>query len=95
MEIRSTEEARSNVEEFADRYTNLLLEKKKLDDDIKALKNEFKEEGVPVGIVCKALNVLKAQKKKTDSQIFEEETIQDWLENNAKIDDKVGQLIAK
>lgn len=95
MEIRTTEEARKNTEDFAKRYVNLLLEKKKVDQDIKALKQEFNEEGVPTGVITKALNAIKANKKKTDSQIFEEETIQEWLEANTDIDDKIGELIAK
>ena len=94
MEIRTTEEARSNIENFAKRYINILKEKKALDEDIKALKEEFKEEGVPVGIVCSSLNKIKARKKKTDAQLFEESTIEEWLETNADIDNEIGDLIS-
>ena len=38
MEIRSTEEARRNIEEFARRFLNLQKQKKQSDEDIKALK---------------------------------------------------------
>lgn len=95
MEIRTSEEARQNIEEFTKRYINLLMEKKKIDEDIKALKQEFNEEGVPTGKVGSILNKIKANKKKSDAERFEEDTIQDWLESNADIDDKIGQLIAK
>ena len=95
MEIRTSEESRQNIEEFTKRYINLLKDKKRLDQDIKALKDEFKEEGVPVGIVTSVFNKIKAEKKKSDSEIFEEETIKEWLEANAEIDDGIGQLIAK
>jgi uncharacterized protein (UPF0335 family) len=95
MEIRTTEEARTNIEEFTKRFLNLQMQKKALDQDIKALKDEFKEEGVPVGIVASAINKIKAQKKKSDSEIFEEDTIKEWLESNADIDNEIGALIAK
>lgn len=94
MEIRTTEEAKANIENFTKRYANLLQQKKELDADIKALKNEFKEEGVPVAVVTKVFNRIKANKKKTESQLFEEETIQEWLEANTEIDDQIGQLNA-
>jgi uncharacterized protein (UPF0335 family) len=95
MEVRSTAQARENVETFAERYIELLKQKKALDQDIKALKQEFKEEGVPVSMVTRALNTIKANKKKTSAEIFEAETIQDWLESHKDIDDGISELAAK
>ena len=94
MEIRSTEQAKETIEQFTKRYANLMQQKKELEADIKALKTEYKEEGVPVGIVTKVFNKIKANKKKTDSQLFEEEMIQEWLETNTEIDDAIGRLNA-
>ncbi len=95
MEIRTSEEARTNIEEFTKRFLNLQMQKKAIDQDIKALKEEFKEEGVPVGIVTSVINKIKAEKKKSDSEIFEEDTIKEWLQTNAEIDNEIGALIAK
>jgi uncharacterized protein (UPF0335 family) len=95
MEIRTTEEARANIENFTKRLIELMKQKKAIDQDIKALKDEFKEEGVPVGIVSSVLNKIKSKKKKSDSERFEEETIQEWLEANPEIDSGIGELIAK
>jgi len=95
MEIRSSQEARENIENFTKRYLELQMQKKVLDQDIKALKEEFNEEGVPTGKVASILNKIKAEKKKSDAEIFEEETIKEWLESNTDIDDSIGQLIAK
>ena len=95
MEIRTTEEARANIENFTKRLIELMKQKKAIDQDIKALKDEFKEEGVPVGIVSSVLNKIKSKKKKSDSERFEEETIQEWLEANPEIDSSIGELIAK
>ena len=95
MEIRSTEEVRRNIEEIARRFLNLQKQKKQIDEDIKALKQEFKEEGVPVNIVVAVINKIKQRKKKSDLEILEEETIKEWLESNKDIDDEIGELIAK
>lgn len=95
MEIRSTEEARRNIENFTRRFLNLQKQKKQIDEDIKALKQEFKEEGVPVNIVVSVINKIKQRKKKSDLEILEEETIKEWLESNKDIDDEIGELIAK
>jgi len=95
MHMRGTEEAKRNVEEFTKRLIKLQQDKKNIDADIKALKDEYKEEGVPVGIVTKVINVIKANKKKTDAAKFEEEAIQEWLEANKEIDNQIGMLGAK
>lgn len=94
MEIKTQDQARKNIEEFSRRLLNLQQDKRKIDADIKELKEEFKEEGVPVGVVSSVLNKIKADKKKSDSERFEESTIKEWLEENTEIDDKIGELIA-
>lgn len=91
----NTSQAKENVENFLKRYVQLLKDKKLIDEDIQALKEEFKEEGVAVNTVVRVFNQVKRQKKKTDSQIFEEEVISDWIENNTDIDDAIGELNAK
>ena len=93
MEIRTSEEAKSNVISFTKRYIELLKQKKAIDEDIKELKNEFKEEGVPVGIVTSVFNRIKANKKKTDSELFEAETMTEWLEADQAVNDGIGELV--
>ena len=95
MEIRTSQEARENIEKFTQRYLNLLQQKKTLDQDIKVLKEEFKEEGVPVAVVTKVINQIKADKKRSDSEIFEQDVIKEWLQTNKEIDDEIGMLNAK
>ena len=95
MEIRTSEEAKQNVENFTKRFLELEQQKKELQEDVKALKEEFKEEGVPVQIVCKVINRLKALKKLTEAQKFEEDTIQEWLQKDAVIDNAIGSLISE
>jgi uncharacterized protein (UPF0335 family) len=95
MEVRTSKEAQKNIEDFTKRFLDLLKQKKSLDDDIKSLKEEFKEEGVPVNVVVRVINKIKANKKKSDTEIFEEDTIKTWLEENPDIDNDIGALIAK
>ena len=95
MEVRSSQEAREHIESFAKRLLNLQQSKKVIDQDIKALKEEFKEEGVPVGIVSTVVNRIKAEKKKTDTEKHELEVIQEWLETNDEIDNQITMLTSK
>ena len=95
MEIRSTEEARENTEMFASRYINLLQEKKDIDENIKLLKTEFKEEGVAVGVVVKAINKIKAEKKMSPGDRFEIDAVREWLESSSEIDNKIGELVSE
>lgn len=95
MEIQSQEDARKNVNAFAHGLADFLLRKKAIDAEIKEFKEEYTAEGVPVQAVASLLNKMKAQKKKTESQIFEEETMGEWLEADKELDDKIGELAAK
>lgn len=95
MEIRSTEEVKEKVLEFVTRLLNLEEEKKKLADDVKALKQEYKEDGVAVGVVVSAINQIKADKKKNDAEKFELATIKEWIETSVEADNQIGALTAK
>lgn len=92
MEIRTTEEARKNIEDFTLRHINLLLEKKRIDADIKALKQEYKEEGVPTAVLIRAFNEIKSDKKRTETEKFEFDVIKGYLEDNKDIDDGICAL---
>jgi 2-hydroxy-3-keto-5-methylthiopentenyl-1-phosphate phosphatase len=93
MEIKTTEEAKTNVINCAKELTSLLKQKKEIDDEIKAIKQKFKEEGVPVQIVSKQINAVKADKKKTASEKFEGETIKDWIEADGDVSNAIDELI--
>lgn len=91
----ASDDAKENCVTFGTRYLNLLLSKKRIDEDIKALKQEFTEQGVAVNVVIKAINKLKANKKMTESQTFELDTIYTWMENSKEIDDSIVELNQK
>ena len=42
-----------------------------------------------------AIKINKAAKKKTDSQMHEEDIICDWLEQNKEVDESISALMAK
>lgn len=86
---------KQNIENYAKRLLNLEQQKKIIQEDIKALKLEFKEEGVPVGVVSRVINQLKREKKQTEGELHEEIVIKDWLSSNTEIDDEIGALVAK
>ena len=88
-------ETKQNIENYAKRLLNLEHQKKIIQEDIKALKLEYKEEGVPVGVVSRVINQLKREKKQTEGELHEEIVIKDWLSSNTEIDDEIGSLVAK
>lgn len=95
MEVRTSEETKENVKNFAKELVALLNAKKKIDEEIKELKNGYKEVGVPVNIVSKAISKVKSNKKKSEFEILEEEAIQEWIESDKDLDNDIGMLAAK
>jgi uncharacterized protein (UPF0335 family) len=93
--LASSADAKDNVNAFAVRLLNLMNAKKQIDADIKALKTEFSEQGCAVGVVQKSLQNIMKNKKMTESQIFELETIQSWLEQNKEVDDSIVEYLSK
>lgn len=69
--------------EFSKRYTRLLMDRKNTNEDIKSLKKEFNEQGLPTNIVVKAFNELRNEKKaknKDEVQCFKQ-----CLEKNSEL----------
>ena len=92
MEIRSSEEVLENIMSCANELLAIQLQKKGLDEDIKALKQTWKEEGVAVGKVTKVLSKLKARAKMTESDKLEEDIIEEKLAGNEDIQDSIAML---
>lgn len=87
------EQTRDNIVNFAKRYLEIESRKEALKADTKALKEEFSMEGVPTAVVIRCLNQIKRNKKKTDSELFEEDAITTWLSENKDIDDSISSLV--
>lgn len=92
---RSISSAQRNIETFTKRLLNLEHEKKVIQEDIKALKDEFKDEGVPVQVVTRVINQIKREKRQSEGELHEEIVIKEWLESSTEIDDEIGSLVAK
>ncbi len=93
MEIRSTEEVLKTSYEFADAILEKQLEIKSIQAEIKDIKDEYKEQGVAVNVITKALNKIKARMRMSDGDILEEEIILEKLEANDKVRDNLQALI--
>lgn len=85
---------RNNIEAFAERYLELERQKELLKEDTKALREEFNQEGVPTQVVIRCINEIKKLKKKTESELSEEEAIQEWLLSNEGISSSISALIS-
>ncbi len=81
--------------EFGNRYMNLMLEKKRLAQDVKALKQEFAEQGVSVNAAARALNLLNSEHKKTKTEIVELEMLKKLFSKSKEILDKIADVNAK
>lgn len=95
MVIKTQDEMIENIKSFVGEYQALLLQKKEIDESIKELKDNYKEDGVPVGVVSKVLNKIKAQLKMSESDRLEEEIIMEKLEADENILVNIEALIAK
>lgn len=80
---------------FAERYLRLQLQKKAVGGDIKELKREFEEQGLPTRQVIKALDRIRKELK--DGTEVEEEilTFKDMLFKQTNIQNQITELDAK
>jgi len=93
MEMKSKDETLEVVFEFAEKLIGLQLQKKSIDEEIKELKNEYKEEGIATSIVTKVINKMKAEMKKTPGELLEEDILTEKIKANDSIRDMVSSLI--
>jgi uncharacterized protein (UPF0335 family) len=95
MDRRSTEEAKQLTIEYAKRILEVQLEKKQLDESIKEIKEEAKGEGVAISTLLRTLGKIKNEKKRTDADRIEEDTITEWLSSDKDIDNALTTLMSK
>ena len=87
-------ETKDNVIKFAQRYANLMIEQKKIKDDMKALCQEYEELGVPTKIAVKALNQQKKLKKSGQREIDEVQLYMEWMASSVELDNIIADLIS-
>ena len=93
--VFETNETKELALKFINRYLNLMLQKKTIAQDVKALKIEFEEQGVPTALCIKASNTFKAEDKMGENLVSEIDTFKTWFSENKEVCDKVTSLNAK
>lgn len=91
MEQDVNNEAVKMANDFIQRFIRLMLDKKKTDVDVKYLKREFNELGLPTQEVLKAFRLLK-QEKKDVGKAEQVETFKEWLEENEETKNLILEL---
>ena len=92
MEIISQEEAIEKIHNCANSLIELQLQKKAIDEEIKELKQSWKEDGVAVGKVMRCANNIKRRAKMTEADKFEEDMITDALESSEQFMSNIAIL---
>ena len=73
---------------FAERYIRLQLQKKSLCEDVKELKKEFEEQGLPTKQVIKAIDRIRKELKEGSDSEVEINTFKNMLYDKTIIQDR-------
>jgi len=95
MEIRSTEEVMKTSYDFALAILEKQIQIKAIQEEIKEIKENYKEQGIAVNAVNRVINTLKSKAKKDPGSILEEEIILEKMEANQDIQDQIAILVSK
>lgn len=80
---------------FAERYIRLQLQKKALCEDVKELKKEFEEQGLPTKQVIKAIDRIRKELKEGSDSEVEINTFKNMLYDKTIIQNGLTELDAK
>ena len=80
---------------FAERYIRLHLQKKSLCEDVKELKKEFEEQGLPTKQVIKAIDRIRKELKEGSDSEVEINTFKNMLYDKTIIQNGLTELDAK
>jgi hypothetical protein len=93
IEVRSEEDIVRLGTDYAFRILEIQKQIAEAQADIKVIKTDAKLDGVPVGLVNKALNRIKKELKQTEADKFEEEAWYEAMKENTDIEDKLAEII--
>lgn len=91
-DVKYNTDTKEVMEQFISDLVNLEVEKTSINEKIKELKADYKEEGLPVGLIVKCFNKIKKSKKMTDSERFEEDAIETLLSESQVVDEALLKL---
>lgn len=81
--------------QFGTRYLNLMQERKRIGEDVKALKQEFAEQGISVNTSVKVLNLINSEQKRTAVELDEIKKLRELFKGEKNIMDQISDLSAK
>lgn len=88
-----TEKELSNS--FIQEYVDLVLEKKHIDKQIKALRFKYEEQGVNTSLSIKAMNSIRSDKKAGQEALEKLQRAKDIILSDTKTQNKIDMLDAK
>lgn len=88
-----TEKELSNS--FIQEYVDLVLEKKHIDKQIKALRFKYEEQGVNTSLSIKAMNSIRSDKKAGQEALEKLQRAKDIILSDIKTQNKIDMLDAK
>lgn len=92
IEPRDGADLKTLVVQYAVQILGCQLQIKESQNDIAAISDEAKEDGVPMGLVKKELNTLRANMKLTETERAERSEYHDILADNAQVKSLIMQL---
>lgn len=89
------EETKKLALEFCRRYLNLEINKKQISLDVKALKNEFAEQGLNCSMILRALKKIMRDAKMSESEKSDIEVLENLLVSDKDVTDGIASVQAK
>lgn len=83
---------RNLVTEFLGNYIDLVLEKKRLDKQIKMLRFKYEEQGVNTGLSIRAMNAVRQEKKAGQETMEKIQEIKDIILADTPTQEKIDTL---
>lgn len=83
------------LKNFALRYINLMLQIKKIKQDIRVLRQEFAMQGLDTAVVIRAIKQIQQEKKREMNEITNQQLMVDYLSSDKDFDDALTELMAK
>ncbi len=94
MGIRSSEEVMAVIHDYAVEILDKQIQKKAIDTEISEIKQDAKEDGIAIGKVMKVLNKIKARAKMSEADKMEEDILEEKIEADETIQEKIALLNA-
>lgn len=95
MQIKSSDEILQLSFECAQAILEKELHIKTIKEEIKEIKENYKEQGISVRTVSKVVNQLKRKAKQDDTELLEEQILTEKFEDNEKIQELISELVSK